>query len=128
MMKLSVKWLFAVIFLASSQVVFAETKLVQCGTEWINIHKENPDLIGIYVQQFPDNNADKRDYIGKHPSMIIYLFKNDRVHIVGYTPTGQVEEGGWSSVSQVEWVKKAASQDFKLDVECRYWVGRKSPR
>lgn len=96
-------------------------ELKKCGMEWINIHKNNPDLIGIHVQQLPDNVQDREDYVGKHPVMIIYIFKGDRAHTVTYTPIGQVQNGAWWNIPKDHWARKSLVEDNKVDVECAYW-------
>lgn len=97
---------------------------IACGKEWINLHSKNPDLIGVYVQQSPDNKADIADYRGKHPAMVIYVFKNQKAHQVSYTPSGQVEEGFWWDIPAGHWVLKDMTTNFKESVFCHYSVKR----
>lgn len=98
--------------------VYADEPL-KCGKEWINIHKNNPDLIGIHVQQLPDCIGDREeDYKGQHPVMIIYIFKGGRAHTVFYTPSGQVTDGYWGDTPH--WALKLLVKDLKLDVRCTY--------
>lgn len=99
-MKIIINLTVSILLFASTQLI-AKTEIIKCGNEWINIHKGNSDLTGVYIQQFPDNIQDKADYVGKHPSMIVYVFKNDRVHIVTYTPIGQVQDGVWSNIPKM---------------------------
>ncbi|MCI5209561.1 MAG: hypothetical protein D3910_12405 [Candidatus Electrothrix sp. ATG2] len=96
-------------------------KLVKCGTEWINLHKGNPDLIGVYVQQLPDDIKDAEDYVGKHPVAVMYLFNGNRAHTLTYTPTGQVQNGVWHDISKDHWAWKFLVKDQKNDIECAYW-------
>lgn len=120
-MKTYITFMMVVAFLVFVPSGAQATKLVKCGTEWINIHKGNPDLIGIHVQQLPDDIEDRKDYAGKHPAMVIYLFKGGRAHTVTYTPSGQVEDGVWHDVSEDSWIWKHLVDDMKEDVECAYW-------
>lgn len=120
-MKLNKIFILTMLLFLSAQV-FAENKLTKCGIEWINIHKGNTDVVGIYVQQSPDNIEDEADYIGKHPAMIIYVFKSGRAHTVTYTPTGQIQDGAWWSTPKDHWVRKLAVKTFNLDKRCAYWV------
>jgi hypothetical protein len=115
------KLMLVVLFFLLTQSSAYAVKLVKCGTEWINIHKGNPDLIGIHVQQLPDDIKDGEDYAGKHPVMVMYLFKGDRAHTVTYTPTGQVENGVWHVITKDHWAWKSLVKDTKDDVECAYW-------
>ena len=70
--------------------------------QWVPIHEKNPDLVGVYVQQFPDCDGDgeAKLYEGKHPCMIIYVFKNRRAHQLGYWPDGRIRSGFWWSVAE----------------------------
>jgi hypothetical protein len=95
---------------------------IACGKEWINLHKKNPDLIGVYVQQYPDNKADVAKYKSKHPTMVIYVFKNRKAHQVSYTPTGQVEDGFWWDIPKDHSINSRLSTDFKESIFCAFWV------
>jgi hypothetical protein len=95
---------------------------IACGKEWINIHQKNPDLFGVYVKQAPDNKADAAVYLGKHPAMIIYVFKNGKAHQVSYTPSGQIESGFWWDVPPDHWVHGHLDTDVKEAVPCAFWV------
>ena len=99
----------------------AGVNLIKCGTEWINMHKGNVNLIGIHVQQYPDNLQDRSDYKDKHPAMIIYIFKDNRAHTVTYTPTGQIENGIWWNIPDKHWARDSLAKDMKTEVECAYW-------
>ncbi len=99
----------------------ATTKIVKCGSEWINLHKDNADLIGIYVQQYPDSIPERKSYEGKHPVMLIYLFNGNRAHTVTYSPDGQVQTGVWWDVPEKHWIKNKVSKNLKPDIECLYW-------
>lgn len=106
----------------SSVATVTAPQLVKCGIEWINIHKENPKLIGIYVQQKPDSRVDANDYEGTHPAMIIYVFNDGWKHTVTYTPSGQVQNGVWSTIEKNDWVYKAMGTEMRPNLECAYWV------
>ena len=115
----------ALFFVFACHGVSAATLAAQpiaCGTQWINLHRNNPDLVGIYVQQLPDNKADQAAYRGRHPSMIIYLFKAGRAHQVSYTPSGQIEEGFWWSAEPGHWIYAKVSKDFREDVFCHFSI------
>ena len=64
---------FAIIPLMST--VARAKQPIACGREWVNLHENNPDLLGVEVQQVPDNEDDAKAYRGTHPSMIIFVFK-----------------------------------------------------
>ena len=110
------------LLLALTAEVALASQPIACGKEWINIHQKNPDLIGIYVQQVPDNKADAVVYRGKHPAMIIYVFKNSKAHQVSYTPTGQVEGGYWWDIPPGDWIYNHLDSNFKVGVRCAFWV------
>lgn len=73
------------------------------GTDgaWTNIYSGDPNLAGVITQQFPDGDDgfsfEERD--GKHPSMIIYGFWDDRFRQMSYTPSGQLREDFWFEIS-----------------------------
>ena len=62
---------------------------------WVNIHEKRTDLLGVKVQQFPDNPHAAKDYEGKHPAMIIYVFKNLDAHQIEFNPDGSISGGFW---------------------------------
>ena len=95
---------------------------IACGKTWINLHQKNPDLIGISVQQLPDNKSDEAAYKGKHPAMIVYVFKDGKAHQVSYTPSGQIENGWWWDIPVNHFVYTRTSTDLRDDVTCAYWV------
>jgi len=90
----------------------------------INLHKKNTELLGVYVQQYPDNKADQAAYEGKHPAMVIYVFKNQRAHQVSYSPAGQVEDGFWWDVPKNDPIYIRLSTDFKESTFCAFWVSK----
>ena len=95
---------------------------IACGKEWINIHKGNPELVGIYVSQYPDNLEDKQVNEGKHPVAVYYLFSDHLMHAVTYTPSGQIQNGNWYSAEDNEWLYKKVTKEFKENVFCSFWV------
>ena len=119
-MKYRLFYIFAILFIPPYSL--AGTKnIVECGKEWINIHKNNKGLIGVYVQQYPDSIPEHKYYEGKHPSLIIYVFKVGKIHTVVYSPTGQVETGAWSTVKKNHWVYKQMSKELNLEKTCAHW-------
>lgn len=66
--------------------------------KWENKYQGNADLAGIRVQQFPDCFEQAHLYEGKHPTMILYVFKDARVNKVTYNPDGTVDEDLWFSI------------------------------
>ncbi len=62
---------------------------------WKNVHKKDPNLLGVRVQQFPDCAYEAPNYEGCHPAMIIYVFKDMRCHQMDFTPSGQLQEDFW---------------------------------
>jgi hypothetical protein len=117
--KLLTTILFLVLFNFS---LYCQGNNVKCGTEWINIHKKNPDLVGVYVQQFPDNSVDRKAYVGKHPCMVIFVFKGNKAHQVSYTPTGQVENGFWWEIKKGDPILNKISDKLKSNIYCAYSI------
>lgn len=107
-------------WMAASSV--SASQPIACGKEWINLHQKNPELVGVYVQQVPDNKADAAAYRGKHPSMVIYVFKGGKTHQVEYTPSGQIETGFWSEIPPNHWLYGRLDSNLKEGVICGYWV------
>ena len=66
--------------------------------KWKNKYDGAPDLAGILVQQFSDNVADATEYEGKHPCMIIYVFRDGRANQNGFYSDGIVKEDFWWTV------------------------------
>lgn len=93
---------------------------VECGKEWINLHKNNSNLIGVYISQTPDNVDDAKIYANSHPFAITYLFKDGSKHVVRYSPIGQVQSGRWYSkgkkMNYGELIK-----DLRPNIECVWW-------
>jgi len=103
----------------SSAPLSAGTTVVPCGSEWINIHGENPDLIGIYVRQFPDHKEDRPLYEGKHPALVVYVFSDQRAHQVSYAPSGQARDGFWWDIPEGHSILDEMSTELKRDTICR---------
>ena len=72
--------------------------------KWVNIHKNNPDLVGVRVQQFPDCEFDAMRYEGKHPAMVIFVMRNGKVHQLDYDPDGRVTSGFWWDAPTNHWI------------------------
>jgi len=68
------------------------------NSAWVNIHQKNADLVGVRVQQYPDCMGDRERYKGRHPAMVIFVFKNNKAHQLGYEPDGRVTSGFWWEV------------------------------
>ncbi len=100
--------------------LLVHAEIIPCGSDWINIHKDNKNLVGIYVQQYPDNIKDRNDYEGKHPVMIIYVFKDNNAHTVTYSPIGQIQNGVWHKINNDHWVMGKISQNYNEGMECHY--------
>jgi hypothetical protein len=64
---------------------------------WENVHKGDPNLEGFRVQQFPDCAYDAPRYEGRHPAMVVYLFKGNRIHQMSFAPDGKVEADFWDA-------------------------------
>ncbi|MBA3662576.1 MAG: hypothetical protein H0W64_12725 [Gammaproteobacteria bacterium] len=62
---------------------------------WNNKHKDNNDLIGVRIQQFPDCAGESKPYEGKHPAMIIYVMRDGTCNQVRYSPEGKITEDFW---------------------------------
>lgn len=115
------KIIITVAFLLISCVSYA-TQPIACGKEWINLHKDNPDLVGVHVEQYPDNIADQEAYKDQHPVAVYYLFSNNMIHAVTYTPNGQVQDGQWYPAKDNEWIHKHVRKEFRENVFCAFWV------
>jgi hypothetical protein len=63
--------------------------------KWANQHEGDVGLAGIQVQQFPDNAYEARRWEGKHPVMILYVFKDGRVHQNVFEPDGRISTDFW---------------------------------
>ena len=119
-------FLILILSICISVDAYAKVKIVPCGTEWINIHKNNPDLIGVYKRQLPDNLADQEVYKDKHPALIVFVFKNNKAHQVGYTPSGQITTGFWYTLKENDRLYELISTDIKVDTDCEYWKNEKN--
>jgi hypothetical protein len=65
---------------------------------WENRHPNDKNLVGIWIQQFPDCAEDTEEmhrYEGKHPSMVYYIFRSGRCDAFDYEPDGEVTVAGW---------------------------------
>ena len=80
---------------------------------WINIHKKNPDLVGVRVQQLPDCMGEHDSYRGKHPAMVIFVFKNNKAHQVEYEPDGRVTSGFWWDVPADDTIWKQIDRNLR---------------
>jgi len=114
-------YILLILWVAFCGTAYAEEKIA-CGNEWINIHKGNPELSGIYVEQYPKNEADKKHYKGKHPASITYLFSDYMMHQISYSPSGQIQNGNWWSAEDSLWLYKKAKKEFKNNVSCHFSV------
>ena len=114
--------ILTILVILASVSASGKISTVPCGSEWINFHTKNPDLVGVYVQQYPDNMDDSHAYEGKHPVMVIFVFKGNRAHQVSYTPIGQVQDGFWWDIPAEHWIFERMSNDLKPDTHCGYWV------
>jgi hypothetical protein len=63
---------------------------------WEHRHPKDKNLVGIWIQQFPDCSFDAPRYEGKHPCMVYYIFADGRDHCFHYLPDGSIESEGWS--------------------------------
>jgi len=115
------KYILLTLLVSFCNSVFAVEKIA-CGNEWINVHKGNPELTGIYINQYPENKSDKKHYIGKHPATVIYLFSDYMMHQITYSPTGQVQNGNWWSAEDSLWLYEKAKKKFKNNVSCHFSI------
>lgn len=65
---------------------------------WVNKYPGDPGLLGVRVQQFPDCPDDAAGYEGRHPGMVLYVFKDGRVNQVEYEPDGMVHADFWFTI------------------------------
>lgn len=112
------KYVLPILIVICSLSASAQSPKVLCGSEWINIHRDNADLIGVYVEQFPLIEADRPAYEGKHPVLVIFVFKDNRAHQLTYTPTGQVKAGFWWKIPYGDSVLRNMSSDLKPGTVC----------
>jgi hypothetical protein len=113
---------FAIIPLTSTPVW--ATQPIACGRERINLHKNNPDLLGVEVHQLPDNEDDAKAYRGTHPAMIIFVCKHGKAHQIEYTPSGQVEDGFWFDIPEGDKIYDRIDKNIENRPTCGYWVNR----
>ena len=66
--------------------------------KWVNRHAGEAGLAGVRVQQFPDCEGEEAPYEGRHPAMILYVFKNGRVNQTCFTPDGTMEQDFWFTI------------------------------
>lgn len=97
----------------------AESTVVPCGSEWINIHAKNSDLVGVIVEQYPTHKVDRALYEGKHLAMVIFIFKGNRAHQLSFTPSGQVRDGFWWDIPVGHSIFDEMSTDLKFETICR---------
>ena len=57
---------------------------------WVNRFADDPALVGVRVQQFPDCEYEAEDYEGKHPCMIIYVFQDSYAFQDGFEADGSL--------------------------------------
>ncbi len=72
--------------------------------QWTNRYAGDPDLAGVRVQQFPDCWGDAAQYEGRHPAMILYVFKDGRVNQNGFKPDGMIEEDFWWKIGPTHYL------------------------
>lgn len=65
------------------------------SAEWKNLHKDDLDLAGVIVMQYPENPYEIRSFVGMHPAAIFYVFWDGRVRQVGYDPDGVISNDFW---------------------------------
>ena len=80
--------------------------------KWKNKYDSDPDLAGILVQQFSDNGADSGEYEGKHPAMIIYVFKDGWANQLGFHPDGGVKEDFWWAIKKDDLIWRNMDTSF----------------
>lgn len=120
-------YLFALFLLQSFSALAQVPMEVECGSEWINIHKDNPNLVGVYVSDVPDNVYDAKAYKGKHPVSVTYLFQNGQAHSVEYSPSGQVQDGIWFKMPKERRNFGELITELKTNVVCKWYVNAKTP-
>ena len=111
-----------ILFMFLPFIASAGIEQVPCGSEWINIHSKNPDLLGIHVQQLPDNLADQNAYKNKHPAIVVFIFKGNKAHQISYTPSGQVESGFWWRIPEGHKILNNINTNLKENIICGFWV------
>jgi hypothetical protein len=79
---------------------------------FVNLHANDRNLLGIWVQQFPDCREEGGRYVGKHPAMIVYMFRGGRSHQINSEPDGRCTGDFWSKTTEA-WVREKAG----------YWFG-----
>jgi hypothetical protein len=71
---------------------------------WRSLHKGDADLAGVRVQQFPDCDGEAPAYEGRHPCMIIYVFKDGRAHQTEFLPNGTPRGDFWYTIQPDHWL------------------------
>ena len=63
---------------------------------WEHRYRDDRNLVGVWIQQLPDNSFEAPSYEGKHPCMVYYIFADGRAHGFHYLPDGTIESQDWS--------------------------------
>lgn len=72
--------------------------------KWTNRYSACIDLAGVVVQQFPDCAGDAPRYEGRHPAMILYVFKDGSVNQNSFAPSGGLLEDFWWKAAPDDWI------------------------
>jgi hypothetical protein len=78
----------------------------QSKPTWQRFFPNNDDLIGVRVQQSPDN-GNYGSYAGKHPAMVDYVFRRGseyRMCQVEFSPMGDVDQVSWLVGQPDKWL------------------------
>jgi hypothetical protein len=79
---------------------------------WKNLYAGDKDLAGIQVQQYPDCDWMAQRYSGRHPCMIIYVFKDGRARQLCYRPHGSVSEDFWFHLMPGHWLWETIDRSY----------------
>jgi hypothetical protein len=74
---------------------------------WENRHPNDKNLVGIWIQQYPDEPQERHLFEGKHPCMVYYIFRSGRCHELHYEADGEVKLDDWLKPKEVpDWMLK----------------------
>lgn len=52
------------------------------------LYNDDPNLLSIDVRQLPENPYEAGAYVGKHPAVIEYKFKDGKTRVMSFLPDG----------------------------------------
>jgi hypothetical protein len=80
--------------------------------KWTNAYEGVAGLAGVRVQQFPDCDGDSKQYEGRHPCMVIYIFTDGRANQMGFNPDGSIKENFWHTLRPDNWIWQSMDRSY----------------